>query len=136
MGGKCRYSALFDEKTEGSQSVATGRPPLFADPTLINCGIPLDETTEYDVDGPKPALEFNGLPLARHIVSHVVMLTSIIELPQYQEILALDSVIRAKWGSNNNVTGPLSDQLGALKRAIITGPYRALSSCLGSSCCA
>jgi hypothetical protein len=111
--------------TQRLQCIATGRPPIIYDPLLIDCTFPLDMDTEHEPGGPKLAPESNSFMRTRDLVSRVVVLTTVIEPPQYRDILALDATIRAEWTPPSKQSR-LGAEISMLRRAIFVGPYRAL----------
>jgi hypothetical protein len=110
-----------------AQCLATGRPPTLCDPALTDCGFPFSEATEHDVDGPKLATDVVVFQHARDMTVQVVMLTSMIAPPQYQEILALDATIRAAWVSYRDIDSLIGVGHSALARAAMLNPHRAAS---------
>jgi hypothetical protein len=100
------------------------------EPTLVDCDLPLDLTTEHDEGGPKLAFDVSTFKRTHEITTRVVVLTSVIEPPQYQEVVALDAAIRANWPLPSEINLYLDAKLGPLKRAIICGPFRALRTLL------
>jgi hypothetical protein len=97
---------------------------------MIDCKFPFDENTEHDPDGPKLTPEHARFKRVRDMVSKVIWMTTVIEPPQYQDILALDATIRAEWMSPSDMNAHLDAQLGAFKRAVILAPYRAFGEFL------
>jgi hypothetical protein len=128
VGGTQSCSALLRcQKADCAQSISTGRPPAIYDPSLVDCEFPFDVATEHSPGGPKLATDAQILRPRHDMVVRVVMLTSVIEPPQYQEILALDAAIRTRWMSKAQASSLLGTKTSALKRAIFLGPNRAMS---------
>jgi hypothetical protein len=112
------------------QSLGTGRPPVIYEPTLINCLFQLDPNTEPTPEHSKPSSDAHGFEVTRDLTARVVVATSMIEPPHYQEILALDASIRARWMPSSVVNSYLDVKIGALKRLVICAPYRPLCKIL------
>jgi hypothetical protein len=119
--GGARWHLFISTRAEHTQCLTTGRPPVIYDPVLLDCEFPFDERTEHD---PKPAPDNNSFKRSRDLVSQVVVLTTMIEPPQYQEILALDATIRTEWTLPSNESR-LNSRISMLRWAIFVGPFRA-----------
>jgi hypothetical protein len=91
----------------------------------MDCKFPLEEATEHDVDDPKLAPGAVAFQLGRKMLARVVLLTNVIEPPQYHEILGLDNTIRTMYLSLTLARMQDINECSALARATILSPYRA-----------
>jgi hypothetical protein len=123
------YICSVSDKLSMTQCLSTGRPPAICDPLLVDCDFPFEEATEHDEGGPKLGADAIAFQHARDMIARVIVLTSMIEPPQYQEILALDSTIRAAWVSKRCINSLIGPGYSALARAAILAPHRAASKC-------